>query len=102
MTFFCDVTAAFYSMIRQLVLPVSHYNTDIDDIIDQIGIPDPFIELLKLLMTDASTLERLTPDTHLLAMLSESQWLPWFQVQGHLTTACTSTGSGPGGLRSYV
>ena len=97
MTCFCDVTAAFYSMIRQLVLPVSYHCTDIDDIIDQIGLPDLFIEPLKLLMTDSSTLERLIPDKHLLAMLSESQRLPWFQVQGYPNIACTKTGSGPGG-----
>ena len=96
-TFLCDVTAAFYSMIRQLVLPVSYHIDDLDDIIDQIGIPEPFVEPLKILMTDASTLERLIPDKHLLAMLSESQRLPWFQVQGFPRIACTKTGSGPGG-----
>ena len=96
-TFFCDVTAAFYSMIRQLVLPVSYHSDDLEDIINQIGIPEPFIEPLKLLMMDASTLERLIPDKHLLAMLSESQGLPWFQVQGFPHIACTKTGSGPGG-----
>ena len=96
-TCFCDVTAAFYSMIRQLVLPVSYHCSDIDDIIDQIGVPDLFIEPLKLLMTDSSTLERLIPDKHLLAMLSESQRLPWFQIQGYPNIACTKTGSGPGG-----
>ena len=84
-------------MIGQLVLPVSYHCTDIDDIIDQIGIPDLFIEPLKLLVTDSSTLERLIPDKHLLAMLSESQRLPWFQVQGYTNIACTKTGSGPGG-----
>ena len=67
-------------MIRQLVLPVSYHAADLEDIINQIGIPEPFIEPLKILMIDASTLERLIPDKHLLAMLSESQRLPWFQV----------------------
>ena len=97
MTFFGDVTAAFYTMIRQLVVPASYNSTDIDDIINQIGIPLAFVEPLKLLMSDSSTLERLIPDKHLLAMLSESQRMPWLQIQGHPDIACTKTGSGPGG-----
>ena len=48
-------------------------------------------------MADSSTLERLIPDKHLLAMLSESQRVPWFQIQGHPAIGCTKTGSGPGG-----
>ena len=96
-TFFCDVTAAFYTMIRQLVVPVSYQVDDLNDIIDKIGVPDCFIEPLQQLISDTSTLERLVQDKHLLAMLSESQRIPWFQVQGNASIACTKTGSGPGG-----
>ena len=84
-------------MIRQLVVPVSYQSTDINDIIDQIGIPLPFVEPLRLLLARPSTLEELIPDKHLLAMLAESQRMPWFQLQGHVDIACTKTGSGPGG-----
>ena len=76
MTFFSDVTAAFYTMVRQLVVPVSYHHADLDDIINQMGIPAPFIESLKLLMADSSTLERFIPDKHVLATLSESQRVP--------------------------
>ena len=44
-----------------------------------------------------STLEELIPDRHLLAMLSESQRMPWFQLQGYASIGSTKTGSGPGG-----
>ena len=61
-TFFCDVTAAFYTMIRQLVVPVAYHCDDLNDIIDRIGIPDIFVQPLQQLLADTSTLERLVPD----------------------------------------
>ena len=84
-------------MIRQLVVPVSHCHDDLNNIVDQIGIPAPFIEPLKQLMCNASVLEECSIDKHLLAMLSETQRLPWYLLQGHPRIACTKTGSGPGG-----
>ena len=48
-------------------------------------------------MADPSTLERLITDKHLLAMQSEPQRVPWFQIQGHPAIGCTKTGSSPGG-----
>ena len=97
MTFFSDVTSAFYTMIRQLVVPVAHIFSDIEDIINQIGIPLAFVEPLRILLSKPSTLEEVIPDKHLLAMLSETQRIPWFQLQGYAAIGCTKTGSGPGG-----
>ena len=91
------MTAAFYTMIRQLVLPAVYYHDDLSSIVDQIGTTAPLVAPLKLLMCSASVLEELVGDKHLLAMLSETQRLPWFQIQGHPRIACTRTGSGPGG-----
>ena len=96
-TFVCDATSAFYTMIRQLVVPVSYYHNDLSKILDQIGTQAPLIEPLEQLMCNASVLDELISDKHLLAMLSETQRLPWFQIQGHPSIACTKTGSGQGG-----
>ena len=84
-------------MIGQLVVPVSYHAEDLNDIIDKIGIPNCFVEPLQQFIADTSTVERLVGDKHLLAMLSESQRIPLFQVQGNVTLACTKTGSGPEG-----
>ena len=47
-------------------------------------------------MCNASILVELIGDEHILGMLSESQRLPWFQIQGHPRIACTEPASGPG------
>ena len=47
----------FYSMMRQLVVPMVTSNSDLDSLLDTIGVPLLFVEPLKLLLRQPSLLE---------------------------------------------
>ena len=95
--FFTDVEAAFYSTIRELLLPQAQSPDSIEDILDKTGVPLIFVEPLEKLLAEPPLLEQLLGDhKHLLHMLTSSQSLTWFQVPGHKAHAVSATGVGPG------
>ena len=95
--FYTDIRAAFYSVIRELILPQAQSPYSLDDIIDELGIPLLFVVPLEKLLADPSLLPRLLgDDQHLLQMLTSSQSMTRSQVPGHDAIALAATGCGPG------
>ena len=86
-TFYVDIKSAFYSMIRQLVMPMLNIEGDIADIVDRIGVPDAFVEPLKLLIAQPSLIEQFISDKHLAGLITSSQCANWFALAGSLTVS---------------
>ena len=93
---FVDIRSAYYTMLRELVMPLQTSGGDIDDMIQRVGIPIAFVEPLKLLVREPCILERYVSDKHLLELISSSHVGSWFQVPGADKVARTSIGCGPG------
>ncbi len=68
----------------------------IDQIIDRIGVPEAFVEPLKILLSGPDTLSQHVQDPHLLDMIASCYQNSWFEIQGTPGVALSSTGSGPG------
>ncbi len=94
--FFVDIRSAYYTMIRELVIPVISSGEDLDHIVQSIGVPLQFVEPLKFLMQRPSVLEQHITDKHLLDIITSAHVGTWFEVPGADRIARTSTGCGPG------
>ena len=68
--FFVDIRSAFYSMIRELVLPMGTQEEHIDSVIAKVGVPVMFLAPLKRLLQEPSILEKDVQDPHLLQVLT--------------------------------
>ena len=78
------------------MVPFQACDSDIDALIDRIGVHTGFVEPVELLMQQPSLLDMFVPDKNFLDMLAPSQIHIWFKTKGQDKDTVTNTGCGVG------
>ena len=95
LSLFIDVKAAYYSVLRQVLLPMPTSSADLDDLLESVEIPIALVPLVEHLLANPCLLASYT-SAHLLAVLADVHQDTHFLVEGVGSVARTRKGTRPG------
>lgn len=90
---FVDVKAAFYRVLRQVVMPMRTSPDDMQDLIDTMEIPIMFVQPLTELLAKPDIISQACDDQHLNAILTDANTNIWFCINGSAKIAQTKLGT---------
>ena len=93
---FVDLSSAFYTTVRSLVLPASNVETDDEFIVNNHEMPLAMLPLYSLALCQPSALSELRDRPHLLALVVESHRATHFSTKTGSLMARSRRGSRPG------
>ena len=97
-TLFCslDIQGAFYSVIRELLMPVGTSMEALEELIDNIGVPIQFQSALETLLQQPAMLHNVLADKHLLSSVTEAFSSTWYSMHHTQSVVQARLGVAPG------
>jgi hypothetical protein len=93
---FADVISAFYSVLRQLVLPVNTTDVDFAKLLHSLKVPPESLQQLQQFLKEGTLVNRAGVDPHLAALLADAFSGKWFSTNGPDKVVQSARGSCPG------
>ena len=93
---YVDLWSGFYTVVRQLVMPIATTADDMAEVVDSLQVPRCCEDALRAMIAEPAVVEKHGLDPHLAAMLTEAHCGTWFCVEGREEVARSRKGTRPG------
>ena len=94
---FADLKAAFYTVVREILLPLDTSEDDRDAIVAAAPTPPALVPVLQAMMANPFLDPAKINDAHLADLLNDAHRCTWFAVKDAPAIGATRTGTRPGG-----
>jgi hypothetical protein len=93
---FLDIEGVFYTVLRELLMPMKSSGVELEELVDQLGVPLAFQGALEQLLAQPSLLQQLLLDKHLISSITEAFSGTWYTMKHSNSAVQTKLGVAPG------